>query len=61
MAVTGDVSGEASVTQFVPETVLHMTRAMAAEYIKYGIRVNSVSPGVVLSGIHDNAPLDIVR
>lgn len=36
--------------------VLHMTKGMAANYIKYGIRVNSVSPGVVLSGIHDNVP-----
>ena len=41
--------------------VLHMTRAMAAEYIKYGIRVNSVSPGVVLSGIHDMAPANIMH
>lgn len=36
--------------------VLNMTKSMAANYIKYGIRVNSVSPGVVLSGIHDNYP-----
>lgn len=26
--------------------VLHMTRAVAAEYIRHGIRVNSISPGV---------------
>ncbi len=26
--------------------VLHMTRAAAAEYIRHGIRVNSISPGV---------------
>jgi NAD(P)-dependent dehydrogenase (short-subunit alcohol dehydrogenase family) len=26
--------------------VLHMTRAAAAEFIRYGIRVNSISPGV---------------
>jgi len=33
--------------------VLHMTRALALEYAKYGIRVNSVSTGYILSGIHD--------
>jgi len=37
--------------------VLHLTKGMACEYIKYGIRVNSVSPGVVLSGIHDSVPV----
>ena len=26
--------------------VIHMTRAAAAEYIRHGIRVNSISPGV---------------
>lgn len=38
--------------------VLHLTHGMAANYIKYGIRVNSISPGVVLSGIHDNIPVE---
>ncbi len=38
--------------------VLHMTRALALEYAKHGIRVNSVSPGYILSGIHDGRPLD---
>lgn len=37
--------------------VLHLTKGMAANYIKYGIRVNSISPGVVLSGIHDYVPI----
>lgn len=41
--------------------VLHMTRAMAAQYIKHGIRVNSVSPGVVLSGIHDPVPASFLE
>ena len=35
-----------------------MTKAMAAQYVPYGIRVNSISPGVVLSGIHDNVPVE---
>jgi NAD(P)-dependent dehydrogenase (short-subunit alcohol dehydrogenase family) len=33
--------------------VKHLTKAMAVEFAPVGIRVNSVSPGVVLSGIHD--------
>ncbi|NQX18314.1 SDR family NAD(P)-dependent oxidoreductase [Rathayibacter sp. VKM Ac-2857] len=33
--------------------VRHLTKAMAADYALAGIRVNSVSPGVMLSGIHD--------
>ena len=41
--------------------VMHMTKAMAANYIKYGIRVNSISPGVVLSGIHDNVPAELLE
>ncbi len=39
---------------------LLLTKAMALNYIKYGIRVNSVSPGVVLSGIHDPCPAYLV-
>ncbi len=33
--------------------VLHLTKSLALNYIKYGIRVNSISPGYVWSGIHD--------
>lgn len=40
--------------------VMHLTKGMAANYIKYGIRINSVSPGVVLSGIHDNVPVSMM-
>nr|WP_297284128.1 SDR family oxidoreductase [uncultured Agathobaculum sp.] len=40
---------------------LHLTHAMALQYIKYGIRINSVSPGVVLSGIHDPIPVCMMR
>lgn len=40
---------------------LQMTRAMALNYIKYGIHVNSVSPGVVLSGIHDPVPAFLLK
>lgn len=38
--------------------VKHMTKAMAMQYMQYGIRCNSISPGVVLSGIHDNGPVE---
>jgi NAD(P)-dependent dehydrogenase (short-subunit alcohol dehydrogenase family) len=41
--------------------VMHLTKAMAANYIKYGIRVNSISPGVVLSGIHDPVPVEVMK
>jgi len=34
--------------------VVHMTKAMAMDYVPYKIRFNSISPGVILSGMHDN-------
>lgn len=36
--------------------VRHMAKALAIIYADYGIRVNTISPGYVLSGIHDNFP-----
>ncbi len=30
----------------------HLTKAMAVNYIKHGIRINSVSPGYLISGAH---------
>ncbi|MCD8363208.1 MAG: SDR family oxidoreductase [Lachnospiraceae bacterium] len=41
--------------------VLHLAHSMALDYIKYGIRVNSISPGVVLSGIHDPVPVKLMQ
>jgi len=29
--------------------IIHLTRCLAVEWIKYGIRVNSISPGVTLT------------
>lgn len=31
----------------------HLTKAMAINYIRHGIRINSVSPGYLISGAHD--------
>ena len=36
--------------------VLHLTKGMAADFCKYGIRINSVSPGNMVSGIHAGIP-----
>lgn len=34
--------------------VLHLTKAMAMDFCKDNIRVNSISPGYMYSGLHDN-------
>ncbi|MCD8140013.1 MAG: SDR family oxidoreductase [Planctomycetaceae bacterium] len=36
--------------------VLHLTKAMAMDYCRHNIRVNSVSPGYMYSGLHDRIP-----
>jgi NAD(P)-dependent dehydrogenase (short-subunit alcohol dehydrogenase family) len=34
--------------------VLHLTRCLAVEYIKHGIRINSISPGVTrIEGLYE--------
>lgn len=33
--------------------VRHLAKSMAMDYVEYGIRVNSISPGIILSGLHD--------
>src|ERR1700722_15773159 len=38
-----------------------VTRNLAMEYVKQGIRVNAVAPGVVDTPMHNNAPKDILR
>jgi sorbose reductase len=41
--------------------VLHMTRSLAIEWVKYKIRVNVVSPGYVWSELISNVPQDIMN
>jgi NAD(P)-dependent dehydrogenase (short-subunit alcohol dehydrogenase family) len=45
----------------VKAAVKHMTRAMAAEYIDDNIRVNSISPGYIVSGLHDDWDVGILE
>lgn len=40
--------------------IKHLTKAMAVAYVKDGIRVNSISPGYILSGLHDRIPSEHV-
>ncbi|MGB4440467.1 MAG: SDR family oxidoreductase [Sedimentibacter sp.] len=41
--------------------VLQLTKSMAMDFSKYGIRINSVSPGFMFSGIHDNMPKETLE
>ena len=41
--------------------VLHMTRSLAVEWVKYGIRVNAVSPGYTWSELIGNVPEDYMN
>lgn len=36
--------------------VLHLTKSFAMDFCRDHIRFNSISPGYMLSGIHDNIP-----
>ena len=41
--------------------VRHMAKSMAMDYVPYGIRFNSISPGIIVSGMHDGWPEEILR
>lgn len=36
--------------------ISHLTKAMSIIYADYGIRVNAISPGYILSGLHNGLP-----
>lgn len=38
--------------------VMHLTKALAADYLQFGIRVNSISPGYVYSTTHERSAQD---
>ncbi|GAA0182883.1 SDR family oxidoreductase [Clostridium sediminicola] len=40
--------------------VEHMTKALAINYVEHGIRINSISPGYILSGLHDQLPKEFL-
>lgn len=40
--------------------VMHLTKSFAIDYAPEGIRFNSVSPGYMLSGIHDGLPQELL-
>lgn len=41
--------------------LLHLTKGLAMEYIKYGIRVNAVSPGYVYSATHEKSSAEKIK
>lgn len=41
--------------------VKHLTKAMAINYADYGIRFNSISPGYIVSGIHNTVKQEIIE
>jgi NAD(P)-dependent dehydrogenase (short-subunit alcohol dehydrogenase family) len=41
--------------------VIQLTKAQACDWILDGIRVNSISPGIILSGLHDGWPEEPLR
>lgn len=41
--------------------VKHMSKSQACDWVLDGIRVNSISPGIILSGLHDGWPEDPLR
>lgn len=38
--------------------VIQLTKSIAASYVTDNIRCNSISPGMILSGLHDNMDMD---
>ena len=51
----------ASVAMITKGGLEAVTRSLAMEYVKQGIRVNAVAPGVVDTPMHKNHPKDVLR
>ena len=51
----------ASVAMITKGGLEAVTRSLAMEYVKHGIRVNAVAPGVVDTPMHKNHPKDVLR
>ncbi|MDY6827389.1 MAG: SDR family oxidoreductase [Bacillota bacterium] len=41
--------------------VVHLTKSVAANYVEAGIRCNSISPGLILSGLHDHMDMSVLE
>src|SRR5712672_3437798 len=55
------VGEKASVSMITKGGLNAVTRSLAIEYAKEGIRFNAVAPGVVDTGLHKNDPQDALR
>lgn len=51
----------ASISMFTKGGIDTITRSLAIEYAKKGIRVNAVAPGVVETPMHQNDPKDALK
>lgn len=40
---------------------IHLTKSIAINYVDYNIRCNSISPGLILSGLHDNMDWSVLQ
>ena len=41
--------------------VVHLTKSVAANYVQNDIRCNSISPGLILSGLHDHMDMSVLE
>lgn len=54
-------AANASVAMITKGGLQAVTRSLAMEYVKQGIRVNAVAPGIVDTPMHTNDPKDFLR
>ena len=41
--------------------VIHLSKSIAINYVDHNIRCNSISPGLILSGLHDNMDWSVLQ